>query len=498
MMYFTRRQPRRGPGPLALLVALLLLVSPARAPLQAGQIVLPEFGDPSGQLLTPAQEKRLGQAFMRNIRKSMRVIGDPLLSEYIETLGRRLVARSDAAGRQFTFFLVDNPEINAFAGPAGHIGVYTGLITTTETESELASVIAHEIAHVSQNHMLRTYDAVNRLTLPMAALALAAVAIGAASDNPDLGIAGIAGMQAGLAQAQINFTRAHEEEADSLGIQTLAAAEFDPRAMPVFFDRMGKNNRLYDGGELPEFLRTHPVTTNRIADSFGRADGYPYRQVPDSLEYRLLRARLKVMEFNEPKDAVTHFTGTLAEKRYRDRESEEYGYVLALMGNEQYARAGEVLRPLAQARPDQVHYIAAEADLLARTGRGDAALEALRKGLDRHPGNYALSYQYAELLIDGKQPKAALDVLEPHRLGRPDEAGLYRLMARAAGESGNVPLGHHYLAEYYYHSGNLTLAAKQLELGLREKSDEYYLSARMAARLKEIREELMDLKGERK
>ena len=497
-MLLSSRQTNRPARGLTAIVGLLFLFSTLSTTLHAGEIALPEFGDPSGQLLTPAQEKRLGQAFMRSIRKTMVVIDDPLLSEYIEKLGGRLAASSDAAGRSFRFFLIDSPEINAFAGPGGHIGIYTGLVTTTETESELASVIAHEIAHISQNHMLRTYDAVNRLSLPLAALALAAVAIGAASNNPDLGVAAMAGMQAGLAQAQINFTRAHEEEADSIGIRTMADAEFDPRAMPVFFDRMGKSSRLYDSGELPEFLRTHPVTTNRIADSFGRADSYPYKQVADSLGYRLLRARLKVTSFNESKDAVTHFSETLEQKRYRDRESQQYGFVLALTADKKYADARRVLDELILGRPDQIEYIAADAEILAGAGRQAAALETLRKGLDRHPGSYPLSVQYAELLMDQNKPGEALALLETHQPGRPEDTGLYKLMGRAAGESGNVPLGHHYLAEYYYHSGNLELAAKQLQLALRDNTVEYYLSARMAARLKEIRTELMDLKEERK
>ncbi len=444
--------------------------------------------------MTPTEEKRLGQAFMRSIRGSMKVIDDPLMTEYIQRLGNQLVAGSDGRGQNFHFFLVDDPQINAFAGPGGYIGVYTGLILASESESELASVLAHEIAHVTQRHLARTFDAVNRMSLPAAAIALAALVIGAASNNPDAGIAAATGIQAGMMQAQINFTRSHEQEADRIGIRTLAAAGFDPSAMPVFFSRLGKANQLYDRSKLPEFLQTHPVTSNRIAESFDRASSFPYRQHPDSLEFSLLRARLRQARFEDSDEGVRFFRKTLSEGRYRSREGQEYGYLIALMANRQYEEAQKQLDALLKRHPQQREYLIAKARLAEASGHPQQALAALREGLEQHPGNHALALYYAQTLLDLGEPAKALKLLEPQIAGHEVESHLYKLLARAAGESGDKTLGHSYLAEYYYHNGQPEAALQQLQIALRDRDIDYYLSARISARLKQIREEVAELR----
>ena len=476
------------------MIAALFLTTNFLSPGFADNIALPEIGDPSGNVLSPAAEKQLGQAFMRSIRAYQPVITDPLMSSYIESLGARLVRKSADPGRQFHFFLIHDNQINAFAGPGGYIGVYTGLFLATESESELASVVAHEIAHVTQNHLVRTFDAMQRLSLPMAALAVAALVLGAATDNTDAGLAAATGIQAGMAQQQINFTRYHEEEADRLGIQNLAGADFDPHAMPVFFGRMGKATRLYDDGTLPEFLRTHPVTSNRIADARGRADDYPYRQRPDSLEYHLVRAALRVSSFSSAKDAVTNFRKTLNGKRYRNEEAERYGYALALTANKQYGKAKKQLDILQRNRPEQLAYMIAQAKVLKESGQPDKGLQVLRDGLDLYPGNYALTLHYANALLDQGKAAKALKLLEDQARGRPDDEQIYKLLARAAGESGSRSLGHQYLSDYYYLSGQLEPAIQQLQIAMEDDTADYYQSAQMAARMNQLRGELAELR----
>jgi len=464
----------------------------------AEPLALPEIGDPSGNLLSPVQERRLGQAFMRSIRASQPVIDDPLMNSYIQRLGERLVSSSDAAGRSFHFFLIESPQINAFAGPGGYIGIYSGLITTTQSESELASVVAHEIAHVTQNHLVRSFDAAQRMSLPMAALAIAALVLGAATDNAAAGVAAATGIQAGIAQSQINFTRSNEEEADSFGIQALAKADFDPQAMASFFDRMGKATRLYDNGQMPEFLRTHPVTTNRIADARGRASAYPYRQRPDSLDYHLLRARLRSLEFPNTKAAVTFFRGTLASHRYRNEEAERYGYVLALTANREYDEARKQLNELLRQRPAEIAYLVAQADLLQQTGDTAAAVAVLKDALELYPDNYPLTLYYARLLLDQGTAEQALRLLQRQLRGRPEEAQLFKLLARAAGEAGNKTLGHRYLSEYYYQTGTLEPAIRQLQIALRDDTLSYYDSAQMTARLRQMQDEQAQLRAAQK
>jgi len=480
------------PGLLALLLGL---AGPLPA---ANDIRLPDIGNPSGNVLTPADEERLGRAFMRSIRSSLPVIHDPLLSAYIQSLGERIVRANENARNGFEFFLIDAQQVNAFAGPGGHIGVYAGLITTTESESELASVLAHEVAHVTQKHLVRTYDAVQSMSLPAAAVAIAAIAIGAATDNPDIAVAAATGVQAGLIQRQINFTRSHEEEADSIGIKTLAEAGFDPTAMPVFFSRMGKATRLYDNGKLPEFLRTHPVTTNRIADAYGRAGSFPYKQRADSLDYHLARERLRVMAFRDPREGIEFYSRTLQEGRYRNEEAHRYGYALSLIGNREYAQAREQLERLSRERPEQIEYLAARSELEKLAGAPQAGLEILDTGLKTHPGNYPLTIYYAQALLDIGQPQKVIPLLEQQLQGQPDSVLVYKLLAQAAGDSGRRSEGHAYLAEHYYLAGDLKSALNHLETALRDRDLSYYESARMAARLKEIRQEKEDLEARNK
>jgi len=451
---------------------------------------LPEFGDSSGSLLTPAQEQKLGQAFMRSVRNHFPVVSDPLTSDYIQSLGNRLASNSSAAGQQFNFFLINDPVVNAFAGPAGHIGVFSGLVLTTETESELASVVAHEIAHVSQKHLLRTFDDASRMNLPMAAISLAAILVGGGSD---LGAAAAVGLQAGMIQHQINFTRANEHEADRIGINTMAKANFDPRAMPIFFERMGRATRFY-GSTLPEFLRTHPVTTTRIADSLGRAEAYPYKQYPADIGYYLLRATLREQQYENPEDAVRFFRETLNDGRHRSEPAQRYGYVLALLRAKKLDLARKELDKLLKEHPNQIAFQLLNARLYTQSGHPEIAASTLKKALEKAPGSYPLSITYAQTLIDIDNPAAARKILEQQILHRPMDTALYKLLARATANAGSTNLAHEYQANYYYLSGRLEQAKKQLEIALRDENISLFRGERMSAQLKQIQSELVELK----
>jgi len=306
------------------------------------------------------------------------------------------------------------------------------------------------------------------------------------------------GVQAGMVQSQINFTRANEEEADSFGIQILAKADFDPQAMPTFFERMGQATRLYDSGKLPDFLRTHPVTTNRIADARGRAGKYPYRQSPDSLEYHLLRATLRGNEFDTPQEAVIFFSGTLSGRRFRNEEAERYGYVRALMANRQYTEAAEQLDVLLRKRPEHISYLVLQALLLKEQGKPEEGLQVLKDGLDLYPGNYSLSIYYTELLLNQNRADTALTLLDEQIRLRPQDARLYKLSAQAAGKAGNSNLGHQYLAEYYYLNNALEPAIRQLQIALKDDTISYYRSAQMTARLHEFQNESTEMKSRKK
>jgi predicted Zn-dependent protease len=454
---------------------------------------LPDIGEVAGAIMTPAEEKRLGQAFMRSVRSSTKVIDDPLFTDYMSDLGKKLAQHTPTTGLGFSLFLIDDPRINAFAGPAGHIGVFSGLVMTAETESELAAVVAHEISHVTQNHLRRTWQAASKLGVSQAAIRLGAVILGAALGS-DAGIAAATLGQAGLAQQQLNFSRANEQEADRVGISLLAEAGYDPRAMPSFFQRLGRASRT-QSSTLPEYLRTHPVTTSRISDSLNRADTFPYRQRTDDVRFHLLRAALREREHFDPKQAVLLFRRTLEDGRYRNETAERYGYVLALMRSKRLTDARRELNKLLPTNPGIKELVIVDARLHEQTGETERAIATLRRALLIHPGNAALTQTLAEILLRSEKAQAAYLLLKAG-MSAP-QAGIWRyaLLARAASSSGRPAEGHEYLAEYHYALGQLAPAVLQLEIALRDYDLDFYDSSRLEARLRGIKAELNDLKS---
>jgi len=442
---------------------------------------LPDLGNSADRLLSTGAETRLGQAFMRSVRTALPVLDEPLLVSYLETLGNTLVAADQHASGDFTFFLIDAPVVNAFAGPGGYIGVYSGLILAAETESELAGVIAHEIAHVTQRHLMRGFEDQSQFSIPATALLVAAAILGA-QVSPDAGMAAIAGIQAATVQRQINFTRDNENEADRIGIATLAHAGYDPHAMAGFFGRLAQSGRLY-ANHAPEFLRTHPVTSNRIADALSRADEFGARQRPDSLGFQLVRARLRERSYSRAELAVTYFRDSLREGRYRSEIAERYGYALALLRARQFAAAQTEIAKLLAAAPDQAEFIILAARLQLAQQQPAAALARLKPALARTPDVWPLRVAYAEALIANDQPQLALDELSAVERQRPGHAALYDVLEQAAMKAGNQAATHRFRAEKHYAEGDLEPAIRQLEIALRQPKLPYHEAARIQARL---------------
>lgn len=461
------------------------------APALATDLSLPDVGSSAGVHLSPTQERRLGQAFMRSIRGSKKLENDPVLTDYIQSLGHKL-ARHDKSAGSYNFFLVREPSINAFAGPGGNIGINTGLILESETESELAAVLAHEIAHVSQRHIARMVEAANNLSLPAAGVLLAALLLGAAGAG-NAAMAAAVGGQAALLQEQINFTRGNEQEADRIGMQILADANYDPRAMPVFFQKLGRANRT-SASMLPEFLRTHPVTTSRISDTLSRAERYPYRQHPEDIRYHLTRAALKAAGFTNSRAAVEYFESTLRDGRYRNASAERYGYALALHRAGRLEAARREIDSLLASNPRQMEYIVASARLFLEQGRSERALDVLSNGLSSHPGNYPLSLISAQTMLGLGKSGQASSLLRQLLRSHPDDPEVHRLLARAAADTGHQGESHEHLAEYHYAIGELEAAERQLEIATRAPDLDFYGRSRVEARLKEVAAEVKELR----
>ncbi|WP_369665528.1 M48 family metalloprotease [Thioalkalicoccus limnaeus] len=448
---------------------------------------LPDFGSSADTLLSSGEERRLGQAFMHSVRRALPVIEDPLLSDYVAGFGQRLVAASGHRGRHFHFFLIDDPLVNAFAGPHGYIGIYAGLVLAAETESELAAVIAHEIAHVTQRHLMRAIEDARKMSLPATALLIGAAILGARV-SPDAGTAAMAGIQAATIQRQISFTRENEKEADRIGIATLADAGHDPFAMAGFFDRLAKGSRIHETN-APEMLRTHPVTTSRIADAVARAEAFGHRQRPDSLRFHLVRANLRERGYRRPEQAVEHFRATLREGRYANETAERYGYALALARHGQIDAARKQIAPLLASHPQQAEFLILDAELARRAGNTDRALTSLREAVGLSPSSLPLRMAYAEALLEAGQGRSALRQLEPLAQGQEAGPALFALLVTAAARAQDQGATYRYRAEQHYARGDIDAAIRQLEAAVRQRDLAYHEAARLQARLDELNDE---------
>jgi predicted Zn-dependent protease len=461
----------------------------------AQQLDLPDFGSSADLVMPSAQEHRLGMEFMKNVRESFSIVEDPLLTDYLESLGNRLVANSGTAPGRFRFFFIQDPAINAFAGPDGYVGVFSGLVLASESESELAAVLAHEIAHVTQRHLMRTIEDQQRLFVPTTAALIAAAILGA-QVNADLGKAAIAGVQAAAIQRQINFTRENEQEADRIGIATLAAAGFDPYAMPGFFERLARANRTYEIS-APEFLRTHPVTSSRIADALGRAENYGHKQRADDLRFHLTRASLRERSFDNVQRAIAHFRSQLESKRYRNETAARYGYALALLRGSQISAAHAVADELLARYPNQAELIILQARIEAQEGSKDQALKTLQTAVGLRPSNVPLRIAYADVLLESGHPTRALKTLEDVARTKPDDILIYQKMSDAALKSGQKAATYRYRAEKLYAEGDLEPAIRQLEIALRQPGLSYYDASRIQVRLDAFKQEQKDAEKKR-
>lgn len=470
-----------------MILAVILLTVSA---LKADEIELPEIGDHSGVTLSPEQERQIGQAFMRRLRRSVTIIEDPEVTTYIRSLGYQLVANSDNPGQAFTFFVVQDPNINAFAAPGGYIGIHSGLLENSQTESELAAVLAHEIAHITQRHLARAFEQRSRLSLPMTAAIVAAIILGAQS--PDAGLAGLAAAQAGAAQLQINFTRSNEKEADRVGIQTLVRAGFDPFAMAAFFERLQQASRYY-GTRPPEFLSTHPVTSNRIADATARAETLKPNPVKEHLQFYLVRAKLQVLTSDNHEQTVRQFNQALKTGRYRNEAATRYGYALALIETGNYSAARQQISQLIKQDGDNLAYRLALAQVEAAAGRFETAFKIYKEAQSLYPDDYAVVVNYASALLRGNRPQAARDLLKRQIQSGVDTGRIYHLLAQAEGDAGNRAEAHRWLAEHHYYNGQTEMAIRQLQLASKEASGDFYQRSKIEARLRQLQ---MEVKAE--
>ena len=476
---------------LPLLASALVLFSgtaPLIATAQQG-FDLPSIGSPADALLPKTQEARIGRSMMRMFHQQGRIVEDPELTEYINALGHQLVSHTNNDEYDFEFFIVNDPSINAFALPGGYIGVHTGLIELTRSESELASVLAHEIAHVTQRHIARTiHDNQRASIITMATLLGAIVASAATGAGGEVMEGALATSQAVAMQNQINFTRGYEYEADRVGISTLAEAGFRVDAMADFFAIMGKRTESSVRPSL-EYLRTHPVSSSRTAEAKARAQRLGIKDPGNSIGYELMRARAVALFRDTPEQAVAYFAQNVDEG---DNRGIIYGRALAAMRANQPQEAERLFEQLISQQQKVIPYHIGLA--LAQTANDNVvmALKTFDRAQKLFPRSVPLTVRHAEVLLETNQPKKAHAILLDLLNNVPPTPDQVRLIARAAIDAEQLAEAHYYMAEYNIMTGNLVQAVVLLRRAAKLEGTTTIQRARFLARADFVAEYLSD------
>jgi predicted Zn-dependent protease len=447
------------------------------------RIELPDLGDPAESALSISKEREIGLEIMQQIRQQHVTVDDLIVYEYINSIGHQLVSNADSALHDFSFFVIRDNSINAFALPGGYIGVNAGLISTTEDESELAAVLAHEISHVTQRHIARAFFHNETMQAPLIAAMIAGILMGGEAAK-----AAVAAATAGSAQSQINFTRKNEYEADRVGIDLLGRSGYDAYSMASLFDKMHRQSRLY-GGAPPEFLSTHPVHGSRIADARARAGKYPPSQRSNSEQYRIVRARLRVIMDGNPTKVANDLSRMLEEKRSADEVADRYALVFALM------EAGKLQEAMLESdriinKPQLATYIQLQrAELELRSGQDDKAELRMEQLKRTRPDNHVVVMEDARMKIQMGHASQARALLEDYLDFRQGDPNVYRLLSHASNASGDIVKSHTYMAEYNLIVGDVSGAIGHLEAALRNPITSYHEEAAIRAKLKSLRQQ---------
>ncbi|ERJ18712.1 putative peptidase protein [Salinisphaera shabanensis E1L3A] len=461
-----------------MLMAALLTVSIGAS---ARDYQLPSIGQPADNYMSPAEEEKIGRQVVAQLLDRHLILEDVQLREYLTRVGTRLAAHTDTDASAFRFYPIDSSQINAFALPGGYIGINAGLLTETDNESELAGVMGHEMAHVTQRHIARQIEATSGMGWATAAAILVAAIAG--GGDPDALTAAVTAGVSNLSQQQTNFTRAHEFEADRIGIRTMAEADYNPDSMASFFEKLQRRSRLY-GNQLPEILLSHPVSNTRMAEAETRARDYADTRVEESDAYPLMKERARVLMSKQYGDLLRYY-----EQRRKDegeRPALDYGYALTLLQLGRTSDAIGLLEPLLEKAPQTQAYVLAMANARAQAGQSEQARALLERARTAFPNSVAVKLDYAQLLVDGNQPEATRAFLMQDRDLLAQSSQAQQMLARVAGDQGNLGEAYYRQAKYYELRGNYGPAINQLRTALQTADLNAFDKARLRALLDQM------------
>lgn len=477
---------------LCLLLSLSLLSSPVAT--QADALLLPDLGDASQAALSPQAEQKLGRQIMGMIRESGEMLDDAEVELYINQLGRRLASASPELGPSFEFFPMLDPQINAFALPGGFIGVHTGLIYTAQGESELASVLAHEMAHVTQHHIARSIAQQGNNQLLAIAGILVAILAASVSKNTQVSAAAMNAGTGMAIQNQLTFSRDFEREADNIGMQILSRAGFDARAMPTFFERMQRVNRANDNQALA-FLRTHPVTSERISAGQARSAQLPVRMVADSPAFLLVREKCRVWQLG-PMEAVKFYQHALDNRQFNHEGAIWYGLAVARLKLGDTAGAQTALNEASQ-RMAGGHpmLLSLGGDIRLRLNDYAGARTLFHEAARRYPDARYLAYGEVDAALAQNDQTGVAALLKPLSARYASDPALWQRVARQYADHDRLRY-HQALGNAYYLQNKPSAALEQYQLASQAPGEDFYLRSSIEARIRELQTRLDEARKE--
>jgi predicted Zn-dependent protease len=470
-----------------LLISLLFASSPILATqsnLPSTQ-ELPTLGNASSNLISIEQEKKLGQAWLRALRRHTDAYSNTLVEDYLASLIYALAPNSNVVDRDFSAIIIDSPALNAFAVPGSIIGVNAGLFYHAYSEQEFASVIAHELAHLGQRHYARQLERQTKAT-PLALAGFLASVILAATTGSEAGMAALASTQALSVDQQLRFSRKNEQEADRLGIATMHASNFDPRAMPIMFERMFRKTRLKGENAIPEYLSTHPLSETRISDTRSRANQYPTEKYQDNIEFHFCKNMIISDYADSEKTAVEYFNAIIEKGNTTQIQAAQFGLAYASLKSKP-ERSISLLKALIEKHPNKISVISIYAKALQSNGDTKLAIKTLETLLKRNPGNYSVTDTLADIYLQNNLIKQSEGLLVKLSKTESKNPRVWYQLAEVHGLAGNIVDLHLARAEYFFLNNRLELAIEQLSFALK-KSNLEQLTARIQKRMDELYE----------
>jgi len=446
---------------------------------------LPNLGDYSETIIGTNEERVIGREILQQVYQSKSVINDVEIEDYLHNLTNKLVQSSNYSGRDLTFFIVNNQSINAFAMLGGVIGIHTGLILSSSSESELASVLSHEIAHVTQRHLARLVSKIQKDSFK-SYLGIG-LALLLARSNPDLARGALTVSQALGAQTVLDFTREHEKEADRVGLEILNKAGFDVRGSIDFFKTLQKGNR-YSPGAAPSFLRTHPITSERISDIENRLKDYPYKQRLDDPSFYFVKGKIKVL-LQEKKLITKQLESNIKNKTYLNELGERYALSYAYLINKDLKGASRELEWIKNKNIQNPMIDQLNIKILLEKGDIEPAYLVIKKALNKYPNYRAFVYELANYLIKKNSIDEAVEFLENYVKIFNSDPEIYKLLAKAYALNGRQVLQYESLSESFYYSYDLQEAIVQMDMAVRARDGNFYEKSRVESRLKQLQRE---------